>query len=299
MRALKGIWESETRKQNGHYQSGTGTPPVPDFDTIEIPVGKQYSLTGFFDPNDGHLIYFAPGYSPKTTPTIKQTIELQSGNFIYDYGNVEYIPDTGIFTEIDNTHGTYDKKWFTTLDTINTPLVHKINLGNANESGTGTTQVLISGVSKEWVIPTVRLIKGSTGTTQAEMKAYLDTLGIHRKVKVPHGIVRSDTWAVGSLVTAYGGAINNINPNTAFINNFKMSYDDWNEGTDPYSKAYLGTQFYYGVRVSDQWINLDDDAPHYFSSGLYYNYNSTSGRFDDRCVAVTVKLEIKQYPMTS
>lgn len=291
---LRGIWESETRKQNGHYQSALGSVPS-EWQNYTIPKGEYRNLAGMTDTDSGDYIYFSNGYIPETTPILQESYEV-SGITVRDYGDVKYIPNTGLLTYLDNdSYYSGSRQWFRRFGpNIGNmgPSITFINLGNANESGTGITQMNIADIVKPWVIPTFRILKTS-GYTPGLYDYLFDRYKINTfKFKRKYNLCISDQ--PGPIAT-YGASADNKGPRGLFANNFRITFDDLTDFNRTY--MYEGTQNYVQFAANGSWTGVAADNFVRFRGNAFILLNDGQGGYE-RCITILKKLEVESRPMT-
>ena len=291
---LRGIWESETRKQNGHYQSALGSVPS-EWQTYTIPKGEYRNLPGMTDRDTGDYIYFSNGYVPETTPSLQDSYEF-GGITVRDYGEVRYIPNTGLLTYLDNDsyYGGSRQWWRIFGPNIGSlgPTISFKNLGNANEGGTSITQMNIADITKNWIIPTFRILKASSYSS-ALYDYLFDRYKINTfKFKRKYDLCVSD---VLGAIASYGASADNKGPRGLFANNFRMTFDDLSDFNRTY--MYEGTQNYVQFTSSGNLSNLPSDNYTRFQGNSFCLLNDGQGG-TERCITILKKLEVESRPMT-
>lgn len=290
---LRGIWESETRKQNGHYQSALASVPS-EWQSYTVPKGEYRVLVGMTDSDSGIYSYFSNGYIPETTPILQESYEV-NGITVKDYGEVRYVPNTGLFTYLDNdSYYTGSRDWYRifgpTIGNLG-PRVSFINLGNANESGTGITQMNIADIVKPWVIPTFRILKISSYTT-ALYNYLFDRYKINTfKYKRKYNLCVSDLTGIGT----YGASGDRKGPRGLFANNFRITFDDLTDMDRTY--LFEGTQNFVEFATSGYPGNLPIDNYTRFEGNAFYRFDDGQGG-TELCAIILKKLEVESRPMT-
>lgn len=300
MRSLRGIWESETRKQNGHYQSaGPYTPP--EFEMITIPAGGK--IFSFENRDDGVFTFGAPGYVPVDASVLldTSTYEDYAGNqwTLEDWGDHDYRPDTGVFTVCRDNDSGYGPRWYwwyKVSDDGTTRTLQDINLGTGQ----------ISGIVRDWLCPTFHnYVLKCTNPSQIPGRAELDALfGAHRVLMNGPKYKKNIYTGIASY---YAGTINNVPSLTGAQTpgDFKATYiapplpSPWryyNNNTDCVHAC--ATEF---LHFDGQIYQIDASIPDHFfqarQSGSYY-YDVIGGT-TYIWASVMKKLLIKQYPMTN
>lgn len=292
MKSLHGIWESGTRKQNGHYQSGAGDNPPP-FEIFEIEAGK--GVVSVYDTNNNSYIFGAPGYVPVDTISkigeIVYTSQAGATWTLENYGTHDYKPTTDFFDNIVRQYP-YIPNWYKFWDAP-TGTYKEIDLGSG----------LASGIVREWLCPTFEIhilkhVSGSTTITRQELNNLFDPGKIIMNNSRYQKIVRTNSNIL------YDNRLNQVPPlNCA---------NDPDSFEAKYINPPLPSPWHYTDNTdivegwATNWKRLADSASirtiDIGDSDSFFKANQVTGYYKSGGViwiAVLRKLLVKQYPMTS
>ena len=300
MKQLRGIWESETRKQNGHYQSaGPYIPPL--FETVEIPSGGK--IFSFENRDTGVFTFGAPGYKPIDALVLLGVATFVDSNnvtwTVEDWGEHDYKPDTGYFTVCRDNDPGYGPDWYWWYKVSDDGLSRSVQYTNI---GSGQ----ISGIVRDWLCPSYHhYILKANGTPAIPGRAVIDEMfGAHR-ILMNGPQYKKNIYTGVSIY--YSATANNAPALTGAQapGDFKATYiapplptpwNYYNNNTDMVRAC--ANEF---IHRNGQIYQLDPTYVGRFfqatETGSYY-YDDIGGT---RTIWISVmkKLLIKQYPMTS
>lgn len=288
---LRGIWEGGTRKQNGHWQSGdNGGGDLQVVDLHSLLGNYNQDIYGMTDDVTGDYFYLPLGLKPKNAPVIKSQFNL-NGASVTEYKVTDYIPDTGVYTYVDNTRcqrmPVDAHLWFRYLYTSGSQI--NINLGNANEQSYNPTQMNASAIVKDWLLPSYSLFKISNpgSTTFRDILTYANA----NTIVIPKG---------KSFVRDYpsynGGTIDEVGHDSEITDGtFRISYD--NVAPNTANRPYDGNICFGWGLVLNFFPSPGRSTSPVPNCDTAYGYLDNVGGI--LWVMILKKLRIESLPMTS